>query len=72
MRLSRDEFARLYRVNSLSLTGSDPSENEVEENYRYYLELVDLANRSGDLHFMLDDRREMTWEFSPQSYSPCD
>lgn len=66
MTVSRSEFARVYKSNRYKITGSEPLEREVDENYRYYLELVDLSGRDGDLRFMLNAQNEMTWEFSPR------
>ncbi|WP_316180321.1 hypothetical protein [Bradyrhizobium sp. SZCCHNRI1009] len=63
---SRSDFARIYTAHRHALTGTKPGEPEIDENYHYYLELVELAGRPGDLHFMLNDQKEMTWEFSPR------
>jgi hypothetical protein len=66
MDVSRQDFARVYRENCLALVGMEPDQAEIDLNYQYYLELVDLTGGDGELLFMVNDQRELTWDFAPR------
>jgi hypothetical protein len=65
MRLSKEEFRNLYKTKSSELIGILPSDEDIEENYKDYLELLDFERRDGVPVFEKRPNNTLTWYFTP-------
>lgn len=65
MGISKVRFGKIYNKNKKKMLGQNASNEEIEDNYSYYVAIVDLVGTDGTLSFKLDHESSMTWEFEP-------
>lgn len=64
--MDREEFKKLFKENAFNLTGKFPDEEDMDQQYEYFLEISDIAqNKQGIPIFRKDEKGDLRWSFKP-------